>query len=29
MIRVALPYHLRNLAKVSGGEVTVEVQTLK
>jgi sulfur-carrier protein len=25
MIRVALPYHLRNLAKVSGGEVTVEV----
>ena len=25
MIRVALPYHLRNLAKVSGGEVTIEV----
>jgi sulfur-carrier protein len=25
MIRVALPYHLRNLAKVSGPEVTVEV----
>jgi len=25
MIRVALPYHLRNLAKVSGGEVAVEV----
>ena len=25
MIRVALPYHLRNLAKVSGSEVTVEV----
>ena len=25
MIRVALPYHLRNLAKVSGAEVTVDV----
>ena len=25
MIRVALPYHLRNLAKVSGSEVTVDV----
>jgi hypothetical protein len=25
MIRVVLPAHLRNLAKMSGGEVTVEV----
>lgn len=25
MIRVTLPYHLRNLAKVSGPEVTVDV----
>ena len=25
MIRVVLPYHLRNLAKVSGNEVSVEV----
>jgi hypothetical protein len=26
MIRVALPYHLRNLAKLDGGEAAVEVQ---
>lgn len=26
MIRVTLPYHLRNLARVSGGEVLVAVE---
>ncbi|HEX5221961.1 MAG TPA: MoaD/ThiS family protein [Verrucomicrobiae bacterium] len=25
MIRVALPFHLRNLARISGSEVTIEV----
>ena len=27
MIRVALPYHLRNLARVEGEEVQIEVQS--
>src|SRR6185503_11124719 len=27
MIRVALPYHLRNLARVEGEEVPIEVQS--